>query len=171
MLSLACLAGELRIGWIYFKPSRSALKDSVHFNLVPQGCTCFVPCLGLGGSSQPPWISWPLKKNQPVFLGNQCHCSVKVCVTLFTLFLWVMMCFLNLSYEKSLIFSLVRWVTATHSEKYARQIECVFPQFVGPNTSKEVFINCQVNINKSSENISDIIHYSLWLRFWTFFPM
>lgn len=116
----------------------------LHLGSFLEGCTCFV-------------FFDPLANHQFVFSVQEkttlCFLEISaillkcVCHFILSVF-WVMMCFFNLSDEKSWIFSLVRWVIATHLDKYARQIECVFPQFVGPNTSKEVSLKCQVNINK-----------------------
>lgn len=91
-----------------------------------------------------------------------------VCVTKNSLcFFGVMMCFLNLSWR----FSLVRWVIATHLEKYMLvKLKVFFPNLSDQTRQKEVSIKCLKLISTNNFR-TYIIYLTLCLRFWAFFTM
>ena len=78
-----------------------------------------------------------------------------------------MMCFLNLSWR----FSLVRWVIATHLEKYMLvKLKVFFPNLSDQTRQKELSIKCLKLISTNNFR-TYIIYLTLCLRFWAFFTM
>ena len=181
--------GRRRQAVIYFKPSRSTRESRfVHLHLrsafrvyccdflrrILDRSSSFFLTHQLNGlffseikkikSTPGPNFSW--KSVDFFFCWKVCVC---VCVSLYSLcFCWGDDVLLqNLSDEKSLIFSLVRWVIATHLEKLCSDpIECVFfPKFVGPNTSKRSVYKVPSKLISTNNFRTYIWHYA-----WDFGP-